>query len=156
MKLLLTFLIITLTFTSCVQKNGFSNFSFTPEQELWENNSINARIVNKEGIQGTINAVYLNKVMPQKYSDQEYFYVSVYLKHSFETLEFFLNDTPSVSVKKLQDDELESFKEFLVAQNQWRKYYLVSFPIQEDVDVLSLITKNKNITSSTMMFKKDE
>ncbi|MFT7859591.1 MAG: hypothetical protein ABXS93_01515 [Sulfurimonas sp.] len=154
MKTVLT-LITTLTFlTGCVDKNGFDNFNFTPKQEHWENNQVTTKIESETQIDGTISAVYLNKVMPELYKNGEYFYVSLYLKDESVKLSFSLNAQNSLLQEKLKNNE--EFQQFDKNTNRWNSYYIVGFAEQKDVESLRLEAKGVNLTSGKMIFKKDE
>ncbi|WP_304543761.1 hypothetical protein [Sulfurimonas microaerophilic] len=154
MKIIVSSLIVISLFTSCVDKNGFDNFNFTPAQEQWENNQINSRINDDKELQGTVTAVYLNKVMPNLYKEGEYFYISLYLKDDSQEVSFTLNDQPSIYQEKLPNND--EFKKFTNSTNKWNKYYLVGFLEQKGVDTLSLEVKNDKVFSNKMAFKKDE
>ncbi|WP_428737856.1 hypothetical protein [Sulfurimonas sp.] len=154
MKIVLTLLIFITFFTACVDKNGFDNFHFSLEQEQWENNFISSKIEDKIGFQGTISAVYLNKVFPQKYKENEYFYIALYLKGGKQLLLYTLNSNNSLSVQELTNNN--EFQNFMHSSNKWNRYFLVEFAEQKDIDVLSFEAKNETLSSSTMIFKKDE
>lgn len=154
MKIALTLLTLTTLFTGCVDKNGFDNFNFSQERQQWENNQINSKIQDQTQTQGIISAVYLNKVMPELYKGAEYFYVTVYLKNDSEQLSFTLNDQPSTLQEELTNND--NFKAFTNGAKQWNKYYIIGFLEQKGQDVLTLEAKNCNISSSKMVFKKDE
>lgn len=152
-----TFLIITIIlFTSCVDKNGFSNFNFTPQQEQWENNQVNSKIQDQEHTEGMITAVYLNKVMPDLYKGGEYFYLIVYLKDSRKRLSFTLNGQLSILEDELEENDRTLFQNFTKNSGKWNRYYIVGFSEQEDKDTLSLQAKSNVLSSEQMVFKKDE
>lgn len=154
MKIVLSLLTIISLFTACVDKNGFDNFHFTPEQEQWHNNEISSKIQDQTGFQGAISAVYLNKVMPTLYKGGEYFYVTLYLKDATQKISFTLNDQLSIFKEELPSNN--EFKTFTNDANKWTKYYIVGFMEQKGIDTLSLEAKNNGISSSKMIFKKDE
>lgn len=154
MKIVLTLLTTITLFTGCVDKNGFDNFGFSLQKQQWENNFISSKIEDQEGFQGIISAVYLNKVLPQKYNNNECFYLSIYLKDATQKLTFTLNEQASIVVKEIPNND--EFKEFVQTKKKWTKYYIVEFAEQKENDVLSFIAKNDTLSSSKMIFKKDE
>jgi hypothetical protein len=154
MKIVLILLTTITFFTGCVDKNGFDNFGFSLQKQQWENNFISSKIEDKNSFQGTISAVYLNKVLPEKYNKNEWFYLSIYLKDTTQKLTFTLNDQPSIVVKEIPNND--EFKEFVQTKKKWTKYYIVEFAEQKENDVLSFIAKNSTLASNKMIFKKNE
>lgn len=154
MKIVLTLLTIISFFTACVDKNGFDNFGFSLQKQQWENNFISSKIEDQNEFQGTISAVYLNKVIPEKYHNSEYFYLSIYLKDTTQKLSFTLNDEASISVKELENND--EFQSFVQTKKQWTKYYIVEFAEQKENDVLNFKAYNNTLSSNKMVFKKDE
>lgn len=155
-----TFLILTIIltiFTNCSEKNAFSNFNITPNQEKSEDSLQSSKLFNHDTMQGIVSAVYLNSVMPKEYNDKEYFYIYVYTKNPNEKLEFFLNGIEANSIKELKVKN--KFSNLTSFAGKWQKYYLVSFDTQGDK--LSLITKSSKVSenefsSKPMLFQKDD
>jgi len=150
-----TFVIIILfmfAFNGCSTKNAFSNFEITPEQEKSEDNLQSSKIVDGEIIDGLVTVIYLNKVIPQTYKENEYFYVYLYTKHNNDNIKFLLNGSEPLQVEEL---EAENMFSYLTSFNaEWSSYYLVAFKTEDSN--LSFSVKNTHFSSNELIFEKEE
>jgi len=150
-----TFLIIILfmfAFDGCSTKNAFSSFKITLEQEKSEDNIQSSKIKDGEIIDGLVTAIYLNKVIPQTYKENEYFYVYLYTKHNNDNIKFLLNGNEALKVEELEAENIFTYLTSFKAD--WSRYYLVAFKA-EDAN-LSFSVKNAQFSSNELIFEKEE
>jgi hypothetical protein len=125
MKTFATLLLLLSIFNGCSSKNAFDNFRFSQTRELSEDMLMSHKIVKEGRVEGVANVVYLNKVLPKKYYDKEYFYIYLYVKQKDTNLSFVLNDKQSITVKKLSTQN--EFTYLTSFDANWSQYYLVGF-----------------------------
>jgi len=152
MKKNLIIFIITLVSLGCSSRNAFDHFSITAKQEFSENNIQSSKIKNANIINGTMSAIYLNKVSPESYKDAEYFYIYLFIKDENLPLTFELNGLDATMVNEL--NSTNEFTYLSLSHADWQKYYLVKF--KEQGDILKLIVKNGEFSSDAIVFEKDE
>jgi len=152
MKTFLIMIIFALSLLSCSQRNAFSNFSISKIQEKSEESIQSAKIRKGDNVDGIVTAVYLNKVFPQRFHTNEYFYLYMYSKIKSKHINFMLNNHKALSVQELNASneftQLTSFKE------AWSKYYLIEFPKQDENVSLKVIYSD--FSSENMIFPKEE
>ncbi len=163
MKYILILTSFFILFIGCADKNAFSKFDMQKAQELSASNSQSSKVKTKENIDGIVSAIYLNKVYPNTYTTNEYFYVYLYLKDEKEmynpnsvndvNLTIKLNNKLPIKVKKLSNKN--KFSHLSSVENEWRRYYLVAFEKDEKSE-LSLVLESGQSVSDKLMFQKDE
>lgn len=152
MNFLIFLLTLVILNTGCSFNNGFSKFHMAKDQELSANSLQSSKIKDKDEICGVLSAVYLNEVYPSIYNTNEYFLVYYYLKDSFnnnKSVVLLNNEAP------LKIEELESKNQFstlIDANNEWTRYYLLSF--KGGVNILNLKLKNENASSEELQYVK--
>lgn len=151
MKTFLMILTISATFVGCSQHDAFNRFDISKERALSEENIQSSKISNKEKINGTVTATYLNKIYPDLYKGSEYFYVYLYTNQNSKEIEFELNGMPALMVEKLKNKNL--YTHLTQSNVKWQEYYLVGFA-QSDAS-LNLKIKDNNASSAILTFKKD-
>jgi len=150
-----TFVIIILfmfAFDGCSTKNAFSSFNITLEQEKSEDNIQSSKIVDGEIIDGLVTVIYLNKVVPQTYKENEYFYVYLYTKHNNDNIKFLVNGNKALKVEELEPQNIFTYLTSFNAE--WSRYYLVAFKA-EDAN-LSFSVTNAHFSSNELIFEKEE
>ena len=152
-QIYLLFFIAIFTF-GCSSKNGFSYFDLNVDEQRWENNRITATITQNEKVIGTVTAVYLNRAIPKLYSGAEYFFVALYTKEDINETQCFLNTQPSLLQEQIKD--MKEFENYTQHFTKWDKLYIVGFSEVKDTEVLRLVVKNKNYSSTPLVFKKSE
>ena len=152
MRTFLLTLLITSLFIGCAQQNAFEKFHFTGVKELSEDSIQTLKIKKATTTQGIITVVYLNKVLPKLYKDNEYFYVYYYIKDKNDTVSFTLNGNPSLLQEELKSENDFSYLTSFTAP--WNKYYLLGF--QKEGNVLNLKIKTSKAASATLKFVKDK
>jgi len=152
MKTFFIFLIFSMFFSGCADKNAFARFHMSKEQELGADSILNSKIKAGEEVAGIVSAIYLNQVFPEIYKDGEYFYVFIYLKNEKASSHFLLNDLKAESVQKLQTSN--KFTYLTSVETKWNKYYLVKFPLQ--ANILKFIFESDQSSSDPLVFEKDE
>ena len=152
MKQLLYLLFLPLLFVACSRDTAFDRFAITPKQKLAENSVVSSKITYKKNIDGVVNVVYLNEVLPKEYKGHEYFYVYLYTKDKNPKLTFLLNKKPALTITKLPAHN--PFSKLISFDAPWSKYYLVVFPKQGDI--LDFKLKNKQFNSQILRFEKDK
>ena len=162
MKYFFYLAVFSLLFSGCSSTNAFSNFDMSKKQELSEASLQNSKIRLGEKVDGIISAVYLNEVYPEAYNQNEYFYVYIYLKKDAELenpnsfneskLKLKLNSQLPVKIEELKRDN--RFSDLTSVQNEWNRYYLVSF--EKQASKLSLVLENGQSLSDELIYQKDE
>ena len=152
MKTFLITILFMFAFDGCSTKNAFSSFDITPDQERSEENTKSSKIHKGENIDGVVTAIYLNKAMPETYSENDYFYIYLYTKQDNKNIEFLLNGEAPLRVEELEVENM--FTHLTSFKADWSKYYLVAFKSQ--TEELSFSVKNSDFTSNKLLFEKEE
>jgi len=155
-------LFIILLLSSCSHKNAFSEFNMDQNQELSITSLKRIKITNNNKIVGAFNAIYLNKVYPDIYNGNEYFFVYVYLKQqqnlsnpntiNNDKLRVLLNNNDPIKLKKLKSKN--RFSKLSSSKNKWNQYYLVSF--EQQGKNLTLKLESDLFSSVSLSYQKDE
>ncbi len=163
MRYLLTTLMFVVLFCGCADKNAFTKFNMQTAQELGAASLQGSKIKTADNTEGVVSAIYLNKVYPNIYSVNEYFYVYFYLKYekkmydpnSLEEIELTmkLNNKLPVKIKELSHDN--KFSNLALVKSKWRRYFLVAFE-SEDENELSLVLESGQSSSDALVYQKDE
>jgi len=147
--LTLTFLVL---FSGCADKNAFMKFNMNEKEELGADSLLNSKVKKGQKVDGIVSVVYLNKVYPKKFTEDEVFYVNFYVKDKTQKFSFMLNQEKSIAVKKL---EVQNPYSYLTPLNtKWSNYYLVRFKKQKDI--LSFVFHNGSFATDPLVFEKDE
>jgi asparagine N-glycosylation enzyme membrane subunit Stt3 len=140
-----------LTFDGCSTKNAFSNFKITDAQEKSEDNIQSSKIKDGKIVDGLVTAIYLNKVLPQTYKENDYFYVYLYTKHNNDNIKFLLNGNRALRVEELKAENMFTYLTSFKAE--WSRYYLVAFKTEDNK--LSFSVKNAQFSSNKLIFEKE-
>lgn len=152
MKTFLVFLIFLIFFAGCAQKSAFSRFKMSEKQELGIDSLMNSKVHKGNIVDGVVSVVYLNKVYPETYKENEVFYVYMYLKNKKNRLSFKLNGEEAISIKELPAKN--EFTYLTSIDTKWNKYYLVKFKKQDDI--LKFLFESGQFSSDLLVFEKDE
>ena len=152
MKTFLVFLVFSIFFEGCAEKSAFSRFNMSEKQERGVDSLMNSKIRNGNRVEGVVSVIYLNKVYPGTYQNDEFFYVYMYLKNRDSNLSFILNNEKAISVKKLPVKN--EFNYLTSIDTKWNKYYLVKFKKQGDI--LKFLLESGQSSSDLLVFEKDE
>ncbi len=155
--------VCALLLSGCSYNNAFTKFHMDKEQELSASSLQSSKVISQDGqTKGVFSAIYLNDVYPESFNQNEYFYVSIYLKDKKKmydpnknedvALTLMLNGELPIKIKKLPNKN--QFSHLLSRTNDWNIYYLVAF--KEQGNTLSLVLKDKNSSSSALTYYKDE
>ncbi|WP_457746281.1 hypothetical protein [Sulfurimonas sp.] len=154
MKTFLIFLVLGTIFFGCAQQNAFDQFQLKPEQELGEDGLQSSKLKNREElVDGVATVVYLNKALPKKYNDAEYFYVYLYKKNKKNKISFFLNGKTTAKIEKLPVKN--RFTQLTSFEAPWSSYYLVKFNKIEG-DKLNFRVKEGSFSSDVFKYEKDQ
>ncbi len=145
-------LLLTILFSACAQQNAFERFNLSKTKELSEDTIQSFKIKNGEKVDGIVNVVYLNKVLPNTYKKNEYFYVYYYVKDKNASVNFKLNAEASMLREKLSPENDFSYLTSFSAP--WSKYYLLGFPQQGNTLNFKITTSTG--ASATLKFIKDK
>lgn len=143
---------IVLFFSSCSNKNAFDDFSMAKHQELSVSSLKRVKIVKNLKTIGAFNAIYLNEVYPDKYNIEEYFFVYIYLKENDDKLKLSLNNHLPIKIKELASKN--RFTDLSSSENNWNKYYLVSFATTGKS--LNLKLESDQSFSVSLTYQKDQ
>jgi hypothetical protein len=152
-----TFLFTTLLsaivlFNGCTKQNAFNKFNLSKEKELSEDTIETLKIKDANKTEGIVSVVYLNKVFPELYKDNEYFYIYYYLKQKDANITFLLNDKPSMLQEELPAQN--RFSDLTSFNAPWSKYYIVGF--KKEGNVLNLRVETDKAAGATLKFVKDK
>ncbi|MEA3331033.1 MAG: hypothetical protein U9Q29_05000 [Campylobacterota bacterium] len=148
--IILTFILLI---AGCADKNAFSKFDMTTEQELSASSLQTSKVKFGEEIDGTFSAIYLNEVYPKAYYKDEYFFISLYLKEEKEELNLKLNSKSPIKIEQLS--HANKFSHLIATKNEWKQYYLITFK-EDKENKLSLILENGQSSSAALAYQKDE
>lgn len=150
-------------FVACADKNAFVKFNMQEDQELAAANLQSSKIKMSQSVEGIVSVIYLNKVYPKVYTNDEYFYVYLYLKDKKEMfdpkklddikLTMKLNSRLPIKIKKL--DAKNKFSHLSLVENEWHLYYLIAFK-QESEDEISLVLESGQSRSDALVYQKGE
>lgn len=143
MKILLTSLTFILLFSSCADKTAFSKFNMTQEQELAASSLQSSKIVLGESVNGVVSVLYLNEIHPEMFKENEFFYISLYLKEEKQKFTITLNGKEPLAIEKLP--HANKFSHLLSTENEWNSYYLVHFKNES----LEVEQNSKNLLDET-------
>ncbi len=152
MKTLWLTLIFFVLFSGCADKNAFEKFHMSEKEELGADAILNSKVKNAQEVNGIVSVVYLNRVYPKNFPDNEVFYVNFYLKNKSKDFSFWLNGEKSIFTQELKRDNFYAYLTPL--KTKWSKYYLVKFKKQKDI--LSFSLHNDSFSSNPLVFEKDE
>jgi len=152
MKTFLIIFFLILLLDNCSDKNAFDNFNLSKAKELSEDSIQTLKIKQGNKIAGIVNVIYLNKVLPKLYKENEYFYIYYYMKDQNATVNFTLNEKPSLLLEELPARNKFSYLTSFSAP--WSKYYLVGFKKQGNI--LKLQMSSNNAANVTVKFVKDK
>lgn len=152
-------------FGGCASYNAFDMFKRDAGYEKALLNTKNAQISNSFETKIKLTAAYLNPLFPQEYKDAEYFFVGVFIPQDYDepkkaglfnedynlTIKAEEVKNPSlgqasgsasylapISIKEIvKKDESELYKKMPHTDN-WSRYYVVSFPKQNNSEILTL------------------
>ncbi len=149
------YFIITFTFlllfNGCSNKNAYSHFNMSLEEELFESNTQNSKIEFGENIKGTFTVTYLNNIDKNISKKEDQFLVSIYMKDKNQSYEFKLNNIKPIRVEKLPQNN--RYMHFLKLQTSWYQNSLVIF--KKTTDDLNITFYSDQSTSVLMNFLKE-
>ncbi|MFK5938581.1 MAG: hypothetical protein QM497_09335 [Sulfurimonas sp.] len=152
MKSFLVFLVFSIFFAGCSEKSAFSRFNMSEKQELGVDSLMNSKVREGNRVEGVVSVIYLNKIFPETYQENEFFYIYMYLKNRNNKLNFILNNEKAISVEKLPVKN--EFNYLTSIDTKWNKYYLVKFKKQGDI--LKFLLESGQSSSDLLVFEKDE
>ena len=152
MRTFLANILFILLLSGCAQQNAFEKFNFTSVKELSEDSIKTLKIQNGTKVEGIINVVYLNKVFPDTYKGNEYFYVYYYVKDKNTTVTFTLNSKSALLKEEFEPQN--DFSHLTSFSAPWNKYYLLGF--SKEGNVLNLKVETSKAASATLKFVKDK
>jgi hypothetical protein len=149
------FILLTILLSGCAHKSAFDDFHITKEQELSVEQLQSSKLFNKNAKPvGLAVALYLNKINPQQYHEDEYFYISFYTQETNSTkADFLLNAAEPFSVEKLPQQNI--FAQLTSINAAWMQNYLVRFHKQNKKE-LKLEIKTDSSSSRVLLFQKEE
>jgi hypothetical protein len=145
-------LLILLFISGCSNKNAFSYFDLSEEQELSAQSFTRVKLTSGEKVIGTFSTIYLNEVYPDRFNKNEYFVVYIYMKDSVQNFSIKLNSHSYMKIKELSYDN--RFSKLTREKSMWSKYYLVSFEEQGVNLNLELYSDNSKLAS--VAYKKNK
>ena len=142
---------VIITINGCSSNNAFKNFNLDKKQELSINSLQSSKVKDSEKIDGIVSVIYLNKIYPKLFNDNEYFFVYFYLKTD-NNLQYKLNGALPLKIKKLNQNN--RFADLIDVKNNWNSYYLITFK-KQDKNELKFIFENYPFVSDLLVFQKD-
>jgi hypothetical protein len=153
MKTLTTFLILLTIFSGCSSQSAFDKFHFSKTRELSEDSIISQKLLNQNRVEGIVTTIYLNKVLPDRYNDKEYFYIYMYDKEKATQVDFLLNGKKAASIEELPAQN--QFTYLTSFEANWSQYYLVSFE-KDGSNKLKLEVVTDKGAKAAFVFVKDK
>ena len=124
MKYLFTTLFLLLI-QGCSYKNAYTFFEMDKEEELYETNTLNAKIQTQDEVLGVLSVTYLNSVHKNITIKEEQFLVSIFLKDKNRDYSFTLNGKKSLKTKIISKEG--TYAKLLSKQSQWSRDSIVIF-----------------------------
>ncbi len=160
MKYILSTLLFTLLFNGCSHQNAFSEFNIDKEQEKSISSLQSAKIIFKKNIYGVFSALYLNNIDPEVFNQEETFYTYFYIKNIDDDLMLnYIEQSLTLNGKPIQKiEELSSKNRFSYlssTNNEWNKYYLITFKKEIEEGELKLMFKTKKESSIPLIYHKE-
>lgn len=153
MKIFLAPLAFVLLFSSCADKTAFSRFEMSNEQELAASSLQSSKIVSGENVDGVFSSIYLNEIYPERFQDEESFYLFLYLKTEKENFNITLNGKAPIKIEKLP--HANEFSHLVSIENEWNNYYFVSFK-KDSQSELNLQLESGPFSSAVLKYQKDQ
>ncbi len=148
---LLFFIVLSFLWTGCTS-NAFSKFHIaTQKQRAFANLQI-SKISSGYKTAGTISAIYLNNIIPNKYKRKEYFYVILYLKNQGR-FSFALNGNKAIKIQSLEQNNI--YNNLLPISGHWHHLYLVIFNHVDD-EHLKLLVRYLTYHSYVLRYLKNQ
>ena len=137
--------ILFLIFSSgCSYKNAYTSFDINTTTELFESNTQSVKISSKEqGVQGIISATYLNNIYKNRFSDEEVFLISLYLKDKDVHYKFLLNNKEHLRIEDINSSHQE-----------WKDNFKIVFKKSLFSD-LNLTFDNGQLNSAVIKYQKE-
>lgn len=162
MKYFFSILGIAFLLNGCSAQNAFSKFDMTPQQELSASSIQSSKVKFNDDVNGVFSSIYLNEVYPDKFTQNEYFFIYFYVKDKTKIYEpnsldnfdltLKLNSQLPIKMKKLPANN--KFSHLVSQKSPWYRYYLVAFK-KQDVKKLNLILENPPYSSAELVYQKE-
>jgi len=153
MKYFLVTISFILILSGCSSNNAFSQFDMDRQQELSVNYRHSSKIESKNSVDGIFSAIYLNEVYPKLYSENEFFYMSLYLKDKNETdFRVKLNGKLPIEIEELESDNEFSYLDSI--RSKWNRYYVLTF--KKSAKKLNLVLESGQSSSAVLKYQKAE
>ena len=138
-------------FFGCADKDAYSKFGLLDDEERAFDNVkvVQFRTKEKKSV-AVMAAVYLNSVYPQRYKDEERFYLLFIPKEKYllQQLHMKLNGHPVLKLQKLPSQN--EYAHLLNMKARWSDFYLASFAKEDNTTlVLHVELANKLFTNVT-------
>lgn len=157
----ISFLIVLLFFTGCVQDRSFGIFTKDKIYQKAIKYTQKGDIINKEETKAIIIATYLNQIYDE-FKKEESFYVGIYLndensnKNSAlkdSSYKIKLNSLKPISIVEV--DKNSKYHKELPFINSWFTYYIINFESSKSKE-LNLNLENEKVGKTTLKFLKQE
>ena len=156
MKLLsvILFIVLSVMFSGCADKDAFSKFKLVKDEELAFDNVMFSKVTKEGKVSAVASAVYLNAVYPKRYQ-KEVFYIIIFAKNKklLENFTLTLNDKKVLVLQKLPPQN--EYAHLLRIENRWSNYYLAKFPVQKPGTLTLKITLS-NQAKAALTFQKKQ
>jgi hypothetical protein len=139
--------------SGCSTKTALDAFNMDSRTELAVTHLRTATVVKDSLTTAVISTVYLNRVYPERYNGDEYFFVALYRHDDAAPYDLYLNgDAAPVEIRELSPDE--ELCVLMPIQSSWNRYYLVRYPHQE-AESLTLTLGNGQSGTGALDYQKD-
>jgi hypothetical protein len=140
LRILLVAIVILITGCTTKQDGILSMLSIDNAHEKALGQTQSAQIINSLELRAKITATYLNPLYPDKYKDNEWFFVGVYVPHdSGKAKPNDINRTDYKLMLKVGDQNLSAINAQVVDKksaffkqmphtDNWSRYYIIEFP----------------------------
>ncbi len=162
LKKILFSTIVVLLIGGCAQRDAFSQFDLTSDQERSIDNAFYARltkiikddnITSHTQVSAVTAGLYLNELYPNRYDDAEQFYIVFFAKNKalLQYFQFQLNGNNPIKVVKLPAEN--EYSHLMKMNNKWSTHYLLTFQKIKS-KTLKLKVKILDGSKATLIFHK--
>jgi len=165
MKVVLAGLAVVLVISGCSRSSAFTHFTkLDSAQERAVSSLQTGSIKTDQYRKAIISTVYLNQVEPKTYTENETFFIALYLRGG-ETLQLqdddsshaiyqlSLNGTAPLNTTAIEEGD--PLRRLMPISNDWNYFYTVEFP-HHDENNLTLTLENDQFESVSLTYQKDD
>lgn len=147
----------------CAKTTAYDYFKMDEQHERAVSNLRTETIVKDQVTKAIISSVYLNRVMPESFHDNDTFYIALYLADNGELYNeegeaaegnvLLLNGMHPVAVQNA--DENMTLRSLMPVKNDWNHYYIVEYPGSDEA-ILRLTLESDLYGQAHLEYQRDD